>query len=49
MTFNKIRYWKKQLYLADIIYHSTIDTNNGIFERAYNICGEIGDYLYNLL
>lgn len=46
---NKIRYWKKQYYNALMIYRNTINNRKSdIFTRAYNILGEIGDYLFNL-
>jgi len=45
---NKKRYWKKQLYNANIIYQKTVDNRDGVFTRAFNIVCEINDYLFNL-
>lgn len=43
---NKIRYWKKQGFLANLIYQST--SNETLMKRAYNTAIEIDDYLFNL-
>ena len=46
MSFNKIKYWSKKLYLFDFIYRNSKTFK--IFNRAFNLVFEINDYLFNL-
>jgi len=44
---NKKRYWKKQAYNTDLIYHNSYN-DRGVFKRAFNMLCEINDYLFEL-
>ena len=49
---NKKRYWKKQEYIANIIYNlgfcDRYSKREDTATRAYNVLGDIGDYLFNM-